>query len=96
LVNLFIPLCIAKNMTKALIFLMMTIMMVALTTTISQTHEVYAENKAKDLCSQYDGEWNNGKCKIKNEDDKTDYEDELCDDPKDTKKYVKICKGNSD
>ena len=74
----------------------MTIMMVALTTTISQTHEVYAENKAKDLCSQYDGEWNNGKCKLKNNDDKTDYEDELCDDPKDTEKYAKICKGNSD
>jgi hypothetical protein len=48
------------------------------------------------LCSQYDGEWNNGKCKIKNDKDKTDYEDELCDDPKDTKKYPKICKGNSD
>ncbi|HEX7142869.1 MAG TPA: hypothetical protein VF222_10375 [Nitrososphaeraceae archaeon] len=43
----------------------MTIMMVAITTTISQTHEVYADNKAKDLCSQYDGELNNGKCKIK-------------------------------
>lgn len=72
----------------------MTIMMVAVTTTtISQSHELYAENKAKDLCSQYDGEWNNGKCKIKNDEDKTDYEDELCDDVKDTKK---ICKGNSD
>ena len=50
--------------------------------------------KAKDLCSQYDGEWNNGKCKIKNDEDKTDYEDELCDDAKDTKKYPKICKDN--
>ena len=96
MVNLFILLSIAKNMTKALIFLMMTIMMVALTTTISQTHEVYAENKAKDLCSQYDGEWNNGKCKLKNDEDKTAYEDELCDDAKDTEKYAKICKGNSD
>jgi len=47
------------------------------------------------LCSQYDGEWNNGKCKIKNDEDKTDYEDELCDDAKDTKKYSKICKDNS-
>ena len=37
-------------------------------------------------------EWNNGKCKIKNDEDKTDYEDELCDDAKDTKKYAKICK----
>ena len=82
-------------MKKALTFLMMTIMMVAVTTIISQTHEVYAENKAKDLCSQYDGQWNNGKCKIKNDEDKTDYEDELCDDPKDTKKYSKICKDNS-
>ena len=43
-------------MKKALTFLMMTIMMVAVTTIISQTHKVYAENKAKDLCSQYDGE----------------------------------------
>ena len=41
-----------NNMKKALTFLMMTIMMVAVTTIISQTHEVYAENKAKDLCSQ--------------------------------------------
>ena len=35
----------------------MTKMMVAITITISQKHEVYAEKKAKDLCSQYDGEW---------------------------------------
>jgi hypothetical protein len=83
-------------MKKALIFLILTIMMVVVTTTISQTHEVYAENKAKDLCSLYEGEWSNGKCKIKNDEDKTDYEDELCDDAKDTKKYAKICKGNSD
>ena len=27
---------------------------------------------------------------------KTDYEDELCDDAKDTKKYAKICKDNYD
>ena len=81
-------------MKKALTFLMMTIRMVTVTTTISQTHIVYAENKAKDLCSQYNGEWNNGKCKIKCEEDKTDYEDELWNDPKDTKKYPKICKDN--
>jgi hypothetical protein len=29
----------------------MTIMMVAITSTISQTQEIYAENKAKNLCS---------------------------------------------
>jgi hypothetical protein len=50
-------------MKKVLIFLIMTIMMGAITTTISQTQEIYAENKAKNLCSQYEGEWNNGKCK---------------------------------
>ena len=44
--------------------------MVSITTTISPTQEIYAENKAKDLCSQYDGEWNNGKCKIQNDEDK--------------------------
>jgi hypothetical protein len=50
-------------MMKAAIFLMMTIMMVVVSTTISsQTHHVYAENKAKELCLEYDGQWNNGKC----------------------------------
>ena len=34
-------------MQKALTFLMMTIMMVAVTIIISQTHEVYAENRLK-------------------------------------------------
>ena len=79
-------------MIKTAIILMMTIMMVIISTTISsQTHEVYAENKAKELCSEYDGEWDNGKCKIKDDEGKVDYEDDLCDDPKDTKntkKYV--------
>ncbi len=72
----------------------MTIMMVAIITTISQTHEVYAEIRLE-LCSHYDDQWNNGKSKIKNDEDKTDYEDELCGVPKDTKKYSKICKENS-
>lgn len=69
---------------------------VAATTISSQTHQLYAENKAKELCSEYDGEWNNGKCKIKDDEDKVDYKDDLCDDPKDTKKYKKICKSDSD
>jgi hypothetical protein len=82
-------------MMKAAIFLMMTIMMVVVSTTISsQTHHVYAENKAKELCSEYDGEWNNGKCKIKNDKDETDFEDELCDNKKDAKKYKEICKSD--
>jgi hypothetical protein len=55
---------------------------------------VYAENKTKELCSEYDGEWDNGKCKIKDDNDETDFEDELCDDEKDTKKYKKICKSD--
>ena len=72
-------------------------MMVIVTTTVSsQTHEVYAENKAKELCSEYDGEWDNGKCIIKDDEDKEDYEDDLYDDHKDTKKYKKICKSDSD
>jgi len=84
-------------MMKTAIFLMMTIIMVIVSTTISsQTQEVYAENKAKELCSDYDGEWDNGKCKIEDNKDETDFEDELCDDAKDTKKYPKICKDNSD
>jgi hypothetical protein len=82
-------------MIKSALFLMITIMMVAVSTTISsQTNEVYAENKAKELCSEYDGEWDNGKCKIKDDNDETDFEDELCDDEKDTKKYNKICESD--
>jgi hypothetical protein len=45
-------------MIKTAIILIVTIMMVMISTTISsQTYEVYAENKAKELCSEYDGEW---------------------------------------
>lgn len=86
--------------TAAIFLMVITIMMVTATTTTIplQIHKIYAENQAKDLCSQYDGDWNNGKCKIKKNEDKTYYEDELCDDAKDTKKYANICKGkgNSD
>ena len=80
-------------MIKTSIFLMITIIiMVAVSTTISsQTHEVYAENKAKELCSDYDGEWDNGKCKIEDNKDEKDFEDELCEDKKDAKKYEEIC-----
>jgi len=78
-------------MKKALTFLMLTLMMVAINTTLAQTHKVYAENKAKDLCAQYDGEWNNGKCKLENDKDEADYEDELCDNAKDKEKYSEIC-----
>lgn len=75
----------------------LTMMVTVAATTVSlQTHQVYAENKAKELCSEYDGEWNNGKCKIKDDEEKADYEDDLCDDPKDNKKYKKICKSDSD
>jgi hypothetical protein len=43
---------------KAYIFLIMTsLMMVAVSTIISsQKHEIFAENKTKELCSEYDGE----------------------------------------
>ncbi len=62
---------------------------------LSHKHMKYMQKiRLKTCAHQYDGEWNNGKCKIKNDEDKTDYEDELCDDPKDTKKYPKICKDN--
>ena len=53
--------------------------------------KVYAEKDSKkELCKENGGEWEDVVC-----DFKTDYEDELCDDAKDTKKYPKICKDNS-
>ena len=76
-------------MIKTAIFVIMTLTMmvtVAATTVSLQTHKIYAENKAKELCWEYNGEWNNGRCKIKDDEEKADYEDDLCDYPKDTKK----------
>lgn len=63
--------------------------------TMTQTSYVYAENKAKELCPDYNGEWNDdkNKCEIDDDDDRTEYEDALCDDPEDSEKY-KICQNN--
>ena len=49
--------------------------------------------KPKFLCSEYGGDWSNGKCKGLSGEDKADYEDAVCDDPEDSAKYRKICGG---
>jgi hypothetical protein len=69
---------------------MVTLMIAVIT--MSQTHYIYAENKAKELCPDYSGEWNDDKneCEIDDDDERTEYEDALCDDPEDSKKY-EIC-----
>ena len=76
--------------TLSIIAIIMTTMMISVIAS-SGTQTVFAENKAKEYCSDYGGEWNNGKCKIEDKEDKADYEDDVCDDPKDSKKYKKIC-----
>ena len=69
---------------------MVTLIIAVITTT--QTHYIYAENKAKELCPYYNGEWNDDKnqCEIDDDDERTEYEDALCDNQEDSKKY-EIC-----
>jgi hypothetical protein len=50
----------------------------------------------KDECKENGGEWDNGKCKLEDDEDETDFQDQLCEDKKGIKKYKKICKSNSD
>ena len=50
----------------------------------------------KDECKEIGGEWGNGKCKFEDDEDETDFQDELCENKKDMKKYKKICKSHSD
>ena len=50
----------------------------------------------KDECKENEGEWENGKCKFEDDEDDTDFKNEICEDKKDMKKYKKICKSDSD
>ena len=62
---------------------------------ICKEHGNYLEG-VKDECKKNGGEWENGKCKFEDDEDETDFQDELCEDKKDMKKYKKICKSDSD
>lgn len=73
-------------------YTIMTIAVLIITVTITTTTSVYAVSP-KSLCSDYGGDWSNGKCKGLSGEDKTDYEDAVCDEPEDSAKYRKICGG---
>jgi len=51
------------------------------------------ENKPKEFCKDYGGEWNEGKekCEIEDDEERTYYEDDVCDDPDDSLRYPKVC-----
>ncbi len=51
------------------------------------------ENKPKEYCKDYGGEWNNNKakCEIEDDEERTYYEDDVCDDPDDSLRYPKVC-----
>ena len=51
------------------------------------------ENKPKEYCKDYGGEWNDDKekCEIEDEEERTYYEDDVCDDPADSLRYPKVC-----
>jgi hypothetical protein len=61
---------------------------------ICKGHGNYLED-VKDECKEDGGEWDNGKCKLEDDEDETDFQDQLCEDKKGIKKYKKICKSDS-
>lgn len=58
-------------------------------------HAVKDKQDLKEACINHDEKWKNGECKFPNgnkgEEDKAAYEDYICDDPEDLKKWRKIC-----
>ena len=62
---------------------------------ICKGHGNYLEG-VKDECKENGGEWENSKCKFEDDEDETDFQDELCEDKKGIKMYKKICKSDSD
>jgi len=51
------------------------------------------QNKPKEYCKDYGGEWNDDKekCEIEDDEERTYYEDDVCDDPNDSLRYPKVC-----
>ena len=51
-------------------------------------------NLPKKACPNYGGEWNDKKeiCQIEDDEEKTAYEDYVCEEPEDSDRYPKICK----
>ena len=68
-------------MNLLIIAITMTTMMIGVIAN-SETQKVLAENKVKEYCSDYGGEWGNDKCKIEDKEDKSDYEDTYAMNPK--------------
>jgi hypothetical protein len=51
------------------------------------------QNKPKEHCKDYGGEWDDDKekCEIEDDEERTYYEDDVCDDPDDSLRYPKVC-----
>jgi hypothetical protein len=77
-------------MIKASVSIIM--IMTMMTASIFATSIIYKEakgDKDEEICSNYDGEWNDNKnkCEIEDNEERADYEDALCDDPKASEKF---------
>jgi len=46
-----------------------------------------SKEELKEVCGNEGGKWKDGECKFKNEEDKEAYEDYVCDEPEDTKRW---------
>lgn len=51
------------------------------------------DNKPKEYCKDYEGKWNDDKekCEIEDDEERTYYEDDVCDDLDDSLRYPKVC-----
>jgi hypothetical protein len=67
------------------------IVMIAAPVLAATVYAEHSKGKAKEWCPDYGGKWKNGKCQIKDSEDIADYEDDICDNKYNVKKYPKIC-----
>ena len=78
-----------------IVLISVIIIITMMTTSLFATSITYKGaygDKDEEICSNYDGEWNDkkNKCEIGDDEEKAAYEDALCDDPKDSEKF-EVC-----
>jgi len=74
---------------------MIAVLVVSIVMSASLISDVHAgkQDKPKEYCKDYGGEWNDkkGECEIEDDEERTYYEDDVCDDPDDSLRYPKVC-----
>lgn len=75
--------------------IMIPVLMVTIVSFTSLISIIYAgkEDKPKQYCEDYGGEWSvkKDRYEIENEKERTYFEDDVCDDPDDSLRYPNVC-----